>query len=282
MQSTKPRLANQKKHLSLPILLSVLVHTIILFFIFFTQKFDNKHEDSSIETSLVTPEQFSNIQNKVKQKELLNHNADTANTNALDRPQDPAYIDYATNQSYQAMQANKYSQSITKEAENLVNPYESAPIDKQFEDIFLEASIANKPQDDVVIDSDTNRQAENIYENKNVKTTNDKNILTTTAANTHFPANINNSGNISSFSQVTAKIQRYLDKDSANNVVGKSITVIVEVYENGNIKNVKAVKGDEELFKKVSSAVYSAEPLPIDVNDSKTYPTIELTLHGIK
>lgn len=279
MQSNKPRLANKKKHLSLPIVLSVLVHAIILFFIFFTQKFPNKHKDVSVETALVTPEQLSNMQNNLKQNQPMANDTDTNNPPVLDKPQDPEYIDYASNQPDQTANANTDNNGITKKSANIDEPFEATPTDKQLEEFFIEAGTDDKPQDDVVISTNNRQQTANLKKDKNVIKNKDTHLKTTTP---NLAEKSNSSGNTTSFNLVTAKIQRYLDKDSANNAIGKSITIFVEVYENGNVKNVKAVKGDEELFKKVNSAIYSAEPLPIDVNDANTYPIIELTLHGIK
>lgn len=279
MQSNKPRLANKKKHLSLPIVLSVLVHAIILFFIFFTQKFPNKHKDVSVETALVTPEQLSNMQNNLKQNQPLANDTDTNNPPVLVKPQYPEYIDYASNHPYQTANADTENNGITKKSANIDEPYDAAPTDDQLEEYFIKAGTDVKPQDDFAINKNNRQQTANLQNDRNLIKNKDTHLKTTTP---NLAKKNNSSGNTSSFNQVTGKIQRYLDKDSVNNAIGKSITILVEVYENGNVKNVKAVKGDEELFKKVNSAIYSAEPLPIDVNDAKTYPIIELTLHGIK
>lgn len=308
--NTKPLdTAPKNKKLLLPIMVSILIHVIVICGLFFWQKKETT-QNQRVETALVSPEELGEIQQQINQSQAANNTSSSQNLDYQQHQTTQKNIESGEYKPYQPIPPEAYTETIernltpdtnTREESIFTSSSETADdftindeiIDEYQQSSGIDPEIEQSEQEQTTVnnksitteqntsDDTTSSNKENnaITQNSNKQTNN-----ATKSNSISNTASINNNTGLSSnntLSAIKAKVSSYLP--NANEILnaGSDATLLtLTVDTNGYITNHTATGKNKQLNDASVEAAYKAQPLPINVNNPKTYPTITIQLKG--
>lgn len=309
--NTKPlNTAPKNKKLLLPIMVSILIHVIVICGLFFWQKKETTTQNQRVETALVSPEELGDIQQQINQSQDANNTSSSQNLDYQKPQTTQKNIEIGEYKPYQPIPPEAYTETIernltpdtnTREESIFTSSSETADnyttydeiADEYQKNLGIDPKIENPEQEQTTVNNksitteqntsdditSTNKENNAITQNSNKQTNN-----ATKSNSISNTASINNNTGLSSndtLSAIKTKVSTYLP--NANEILnaGSDATLLtLTVDTNGYITNHTATGKNKQLNDASVEAAYKAQPLPINVNNPKTYPTITIQLKG--
>lgn len=308
--NTKPlNTAPKIKKLLLPIMVSILIHVIVICGLFFWQKKETT-QNQRVETALISPEELSNIQQQINQSQAANNTSSSQNLNYQQPQTTQEIIEIGEYKPYQPLSPESYTETIKRNLTPDTNTHEESIftsssetadnyttndeiIDEYQQNLGVDSEVEDPEQEQTTVNNksltpeqntsdgitSTNKENKAITQNSNKQTNNatKSNSISNTAS---IDGNTGLSSN-NTLSAIKTKVSSYLPNAKEILNVGSDATLLtLTVDTNGYITNHTATGKNKQLNDASVTAAYKAQPLPINVNNPKTYPTITIQLKG--
>lgn len=280
------------KKLLRPIIVSILLHAFIIWLVFFWQKSNTTTANNRVETALVTPEQLNNIQKQQASQQQSQNIATHQSNKTTKLPQNTTHdlqSEFDDLMPYGATSAETNTQSIepnipsnlttktTKPENQSIFTPSTAQADNYIPDEYeqisgLDSDINQSSNNNPV---NTTQVSQNIEQQTAIPPTTSQNNQSTQQESASTPASTSN------LLAIKSKISAYLPPPNELPDADKSTTKLtLHIDKNGYIIDSSTTGSNSQLNDASIAAAYKAQPLPIDVNDPQTYPTINITLNG--
>lgn len=261
--------------LTLPIVLSVIVHVALLAFIIFSHRVPNLDDKQPIETSIVTPEELATLQAGIKA------NRETGSTQGGSNPPDiSAYSQPAPsndNDNSASRQTSSNQESVL--SRGLSSVFGSTP-DSDITQAPVQDSVDNEPvfeeisRPDSLSESENNPEPTQVAEDTPDDSAAKKSSEGKSATNKpgqvseQFPVTPANGkgstgGSTKSKGQIASDLKNYIEPkwNPDQKFVGTKITASITVDDNGNVLSVTTNAKDSVLGESLIAAIKQASPL---------------------